>query len=321
MLKKPIEFDIFAPDILEDPRPSTMSFANGGVVYHPVPAGECYVITRSADIWKLKRAVGVLSARHGNIPLPDGSFRGGLYNDPPSHSQFRRIFAEPHSSTGIARLEAAMHEVIGDLIGRVQHRGECDLVKDVVHHFPGEIVGRMIGAHPDRRSSFTDWTQELLMGTNTHDASRVADLWDTVMRYFGELIDEREEMLRNAGSVDLLSAIGSILPDDLASRVVVANLTDRPMPRIEQQRLLQHQMVGGSDTSIALIANAIWRLLQGPGLCAQVRRDPSLDEMVVEESLRYDPPAVGVYATNDQEIELDGVTIPRGSRLHPSHGG
>jgi cytochrome P450 len=314
------EVDIFAPDVLKDPAPFYNELRERSrVVLHAVPGSEAFVITRHEDIWRLKRRPGLLSARYGNIPLPEGVFRGGLYNDLPAHSQFRRMFSDAHSSAGVRGLETVMNEVMDDLLSRIRDKGSCDLVQDLAYYFPGEIVGRIIGAPTEKRQHFALWTEELLLASNTNDPARAADVWDTVMAYFGELIDEREAMLEGVAEVDLEQAIGTVLPDDLASRVVVGNLTVRPMPRAEQQRMLQHQMVGGSDTTIALTANAMWRTLLDPALYDKVGRNRSLDEALVEESLRFDPPAVGVYASNNQEIDLDGVTIPRGSRLFTLH--
>ena len=83
--------------------------------------------------------------------------------------------------------------------------------------------------------------------------------------------------------------------------------------------ILQQLLVGGNETTTSLITNLFWRILERPELYEQLRTDPSLDAVAVEESLRFDPPVLGLFRTNTRELDLKGVTIPERTKVMASY--
>jgi cytochrome P450 len=73
--------------------------------------------------------------------------------------------------------------------------------------------------------------------------------------------------------------------------------------------------VGGNETTTSLITNAVWRLLQDPQRWQTLVSKPELIDNALEESLRYDPPVLGLYRTVTRDVELRGVTIPVNSKV------
>lgn len=69
------------------------------------------------------------------------------------------------------------------------------------------------------------------------------------------------------------------------------------------------------DTTAGLIGNAVACLLERPELLARVRRRPALLAAVVEETLRFEPPALSCTRTAGVELVLEGVRVPAGSQL------
>lgn len=69
------------------------------------------------------------------------------------------------------------------------------------------------------------------------------------------------------------------------------------------------------DTTSGLIGNAVACLLERPELLARVRRDPALIPAVVEETLRFEPPALSCSRSAGYDLELEGVPISTGSQL------
>jgi len=69
------------------------------------------------------------------------------------------------------------------------------------------------------------------------------------------------------------------------------------------------------DTTTGLIANALLCLLQNPDVLAQAEADPSLAAAVVEETLRYEPPALSFSRYAPHDFVLGEVAIPAGSHL------
>jgi cytochrome P450 len=69
------------------------------------------------------------------------------------------------------------------------------------------------------------------------------------------------------------------------------------------------------DTTSGLIGNAVACLLERPELLARVRREPDRIPAVVEETLRFEPPALSCSRSAGIPFELEGVAIPAGSQL------
>ena len=74
-------------------------------------------------------------------------------------------------------------------------------------------------------------------------------------------------------------------------------------------------LLGGNETSTALITNLVWRLLEQRSRWAAVVADPALVDAAVEESLRHDPPVLGLFRTPTHDVTRHGVTIPAGGRM------
>ena len=71
-------------------------------------------------------------------------------------------------------------------------------------------------------------------------------------------------------------------------------------------------MFGGIETSEGMTTSAFWHVLSTPDALAAIRRDRSLIDNAIEESLRLEPAAARVdrYATRD--VSLGGAGIRRG---------
>jgi cytochrome P450 len=63
----------------------------------------------------------------------------------------------------------------------------------------------------------------------------------------------------------------------------------------ELRRTVRGFFIGGVDTTGGLILNVLYRSLERPALWEAVRADPKLLDTAIEESLRFDPPATGMF--------------------------
>jgi cytochrome P450 len=73
-------------------------------------------------------------------------------------------------------------------------------------------------------------------------------------------------------------------------------------------------LIAGIDTTWSSIGSALWHLATHPADRRRLVEEPELLPTAVEEFLRvYSPVTMGRLATED--ITLDGVTIPAGSRV------
>jgi cytochrome P450 len=88
------------------------------------------------------------------------------------------------------------------------------------------------------------------------------------------------------------------------------------MPLTELVNMVNQLLIAGHETTTSLITNCVWRLLEDrPARWCRLLAGPDLVVNAVEESLRFDPPVLGLCRTSDLDTELGGVEIPAGSKL------
>lgn len=74
--------------------------------------------------------------------------------------------------------------------------------------------------------------------------------------------------------------------------------------------------IAGHETTVNLITNGMLTFLRNPDVLERLRAEPELMPQAVEELLRFEPPVhlLG-QRTPIVDIEIDGVTVPKGSPL------
>jgi len=74
-------------------------------------------------------------------------------------------------------------------------------------------------------------------------------------------------------------------------------------------------IVGGNETTMMLMANLLVRLLEKRERWDAVRADPALIAKAIEESLRIDPPVIGLFRCPRHDVALQGTVIPKDAKV------
>jgi len=74
-------------------------------------------------------------------------------------------------------------------------------------------------------------------------------------------------------------------------------------------------LIAGHETTVNLIANAILAMLLHPGQWAALGNDAARASVVVEETLRYDPPVQMVGRIAGEDMTIGEVTVPKGDTM------
>jgi cytochrome P450 len=108
----------------------------------------------------------------------------------------------------------------------------------------------------------------------------------------------------------------AVLPDDVLTSLLLAESEEGERFSDEQLLpLLLLLLVGGNETTTSLIGNLVRRLLD-LGLWEQVAADEAAWDAAIEESLRFDPPVLGLFRTAKGDQCLHGVDIADGAKVH-----
>jgi cytochrome P450 len=240
----------------------------------------------------------------------------GLFNDPPEHTAFRKLFNRAFTPRTVERLDGDIARIGTELLDAMIDSGEADFYEVYASRLPIIVIATLLGIPTDDLPLFREMCDDLTATYNVPDPQASEPARSRVDAYFQARIDERRRALADAGIDEPdPEVLGDVLPDDLLSGFVVAEVDGRRLTDREMHLLLLLLLLGGLETSTALLTNLLWRLLELPERWDAVKADASLIDAVIEESLRYDPPVLGLFRTPTREVELHGVTIPRKSKV------
>ncbi|OKK20378.1 cytochrome [Streptomyces sp. CB00455] len=234
--------------------------------------------------------------------------------DPPDHDRLRRMtnrpFGPPDSPRRVHDMRGELSGIVSGLVDGIVADGSLDridLVDQFAYPFPVTVICRLLGVPPQDEPRFHVWAETLAAGLDpdpdADPARRHQGTTDARMElgmYLAGLIEERRKDPR----------------DDMLSQLATADGPDGAMTTMEVLSTAALLLIAGHETTVNLITNGMLTLLRNPDVLRRLREDPELSVPVVEELLRFEPPVQLLPQRSTlTDIEVDGVTIPKGASL------
>jgi cytochrome P450 family 130 len=303
-------YDPFDAATIRDPYPVYRMLRRERPLYHH-PECDFYALSRFDDIFRALREPSIFSSAEGLTPVKGEKEILGLaptfiMMDPPDHTRLRRLVSKAFTRERVAAMEAGIRDFVRGRLDRVVAAFGRDGEADVVHHLtsplPTHALAELLGVPEGDRELFDPWSCALTTANLDDQASvdaavvAVAQLF----QYFIGLIERR----RAEPSDDMLGAL-------VASQRAGDALTNWD--------LLGFCFVfiaGGNDTTNHLVANGLVLLAEHPEERARLLGDAALIPNAVEEMLRLEAPVQGLSRALTQEVELHGVRVPKGAKVH-----
>jgi cytochrome P450 len=225
-----------------------------------------------------------------------------LTNDPPSHTRFRKLVNKAFSPARVQRLDAYVNEIAHDLIDGFAGESRIDLVERLAVPLPLTVIADQLGVPRSDMGDFKKWSDASvapLGGMISKDEQvACARLVVELQHYLADRADER----RGKPTDDLLSDLVHASVDGVS-----------PLSTAEVVSVAQQFLVAGNETTTNLIAALLMYVLRDPAQTALVRERPALVANAVEEALRCETPVQGMWRVTTCDVELGGVTLPKGS--------
>lgn len=232
--------------------------------------------------------------------------------DPPEHDRLRRIansaFGPPHEPRRIDDMRGELHGIVAELIDGLAGETEIDLVDQFAYPFPVTVICRLLGVPREDEPRFRSWVDPLVasldpetrQGADPEFVRKAQEARTQLGMYLAGLVEERTKDPR----------------DDMLSDLAAGKGPDGAMTMMEVLSTAVLLLIAGHETTVNLIANGMLTLLRHPEYLQRLREEPELAVNIVEELLRYEPPVQLVpQRTCITDIEVRGVTIPKGSRI------
>jgi len=227
--------------------------------------------------------------------------------DPPQHSYYRKLLQSWFTPKAVAELRAPVEQLTHALVDAIEASGPSfDLHDDFAFPLPVTIIADLLGVPKTDLEQFKYWSDVQVAAMGAEDPTQYLSDQQAFMQYMQSHLASRRENI----------AAGDAVPPDLLTLIAGARDDDGTfMPETDTLSVLNQLLVGGNETTTSLITNLMWRLLEVPERWQQILDDGSLISSAIEESLRFDPPVLGLYRNTTREVTLHDVTIPANSKV------
>ena len=243
----------------------------------------------------------------GWVPAPTLAGR-----DDPNHKQMRAMFNEAFRPKKINAMDPFVRDTAYRLIDAFIDAGHCDWVAQYAVPLPLIVIGHQMGVPESdiwRIKAWTDaWVQRLGLMQTEEEEKWSVEMEIEAQHYFQPIF----ERLRQQPDDTLLS--------EMVNRVIPE--WGRPLNDNElHAEMMADTFVGGSETTTNAIAYGMKLLIENPAVWEQLKTDPDAHlRTFCEEVLRLEGPVQGLFRMAAEDIELHGVTIPRGAMINIRYG-
>jgi cytochrome P450 len=245
-------------------------------------------------------------------PAPDTfadvSRRFMLFQDPPEHTRMRRLSIRALTQEVVKDRRGEIEEIAARLLAsfREEQGGKGDLIQALAYPLPVLVMASVLGIPQADMYRFRAWSTVVGATIDTPSESlaivqkRVDDASRELCEYLRWLLDVR----------------GEEPGEDVISRLIAAR--DDDGGRLNEDELVAMcvlLMTAGHETMANVIANGTLALMRHRDQWDRLVADPSLAGNAAEELMRYDSPVQFTSRIARDDLEMEGVSVARGSEV------
>lgn len=227
------------------------------------------------------------------------------------HDKFRAALQKPFMRTEIQKLIDTLIRpvVINEFVNKLRPAGKADLLREFALPFPIRAIYAYFGFpnDADLLSNLASWAIQVVaapqsdpeLAAVTVPRSMVAgqSMYDTVLpivQAYRQRGDMRADVLGHMMQVEYE---GKRFSDE------------------EIALFIRMLLLAAGETTTRSFANMMVQLLENPDVLEEVRADRSLISKAVIETMRRDPTAGAVARVAAKDMEIGGVSIPKGTAV------
>jgi cytochrome P450 family 144 len=236
------------------------------------------------------------------LPFGDAGVQALATADPPVHALHRDTVFPELVAKRMAALEPDIVEIAEDCVGEALGVGSVDFMATVGNVVPITMISRLIGFHGSDLDQLLD-----------------AAFDSTAMLGSTLSYDELVALIARTGEIQgwlsrqLSAALGEPTNDLLGA--VAHGVNSRALSEVEALVILHTLLSAGGESTTSLLGNAVRILAEQQELQQQLRQNPEMIPMFVEEALRLEPPFRYHMRFVPDDTALGGMDIPAGATV------
>lgn len=288
-------------DVIARPWPHYARLRDKGAVVFLSALGN-YAITRHHALRAALRDHGTFISGEGAAADDFGcAFQRGntVASDPPRHTTLRRAVVEPLKIDGVARLRGQIQDKADAIVEAALARRRVDAMADIAQPLPLAIVRDLVGLPDFGRDNMLKWAGA---------AFDMQGVQNGRGRAACEAIAQMQSFVRTQATPDRLK------PGSWTRRIVELARTGE-LPEDLVPFAIRDYINPSLDTTISAIGHLVLCLARDPESWRALRDDPSLIANAAHEAVRIGTPIRSFARHASRDVEVDGVTIPKGARV------
>jgi cytochrome P450 len=259
---------------------------------------DLWFVSRYADVHDAINNPAVFSSAQGVVPSGFVSDTPVLITmDPPDHTVLRKAVQRAFSPKQIAEMEAHIRDIARRLLDAMPEGGEVDAAAGFTDQLPLLVMTELLGVDLADREMFKRCGETIVSGTDTAVmAAAQAELTEYLAAVFAARRAEPRQ--------------------DFITRLVSPAEAGESLSDGELLGLCFLLLVAGTETTTGGLGTGVVLLDRYRAARRDLLAAPELMTSAVEEILRFDAPTQGLSRVVTQDVDLHGMTIAAGSRVH-----
>ena len=298
------KIDLMSSEELKDPSISAKKLLKSEpAYYYDLYNPPFYILSRYNDVRTALHDPETFMEGLGNGPNFVES--NGILSDGKHHTLIRRIVQPNFLMGSIANLEKRLIEIAEELLENVVTKEIWDIHDDLSFPLPVIIICEILGIPTDDIKKFKKWADASVAQMCSEDPLEFIEELSKKDKYFLDLIHKKRNEQEE---------------DTLISKIAHAKIDSEYLSDNESVNLASQIFVAGNETTTSLISNLIWRMLSIENLWKDFVEDKINIDNAINESLRFDPPLLGLFKTTTRDIDINGSTIPANTKVLMHYG-
>jgi cytochrome P450 len=300
------QLDPYSDDALFEPWETYTALRNlGSAVW--LEKYEMFAVTRYDAVAKALRDWQAFPSSFGVMMNDDMNqvLRGNtLCSDGDAHRQLRSVVMRPITPAALTSLSKEVEREAEAVVDRLCGKGRFCATAELATHLPVTIVSNAIGLPEEGRERMMDWSIGLFncFGPMNERARNAMPVLSEMMEY-----------------ARTQAVPGKLKPGSWAEAIHHAAAAGE-VPSEAVPGLMIDYMGPSLDTTVFGISSGVWLFANHPDQWDLVRNDPSLIPAAINEILRMEAPIQDFSRYVARDYDLDGVSLPEGSRAIVFYG-
>jgi cytochrome P450 len=294
-----MEFDPQALSALDDPYPIFAELREKHPVFHSAER-DLWVVSRYEDVRGVLLDAETFASGRGTVPTGFvAEMPMMITQDPPYHTHLRGAVHLSFTPRRMQALDGFIREVTRELLDAIDPVAQTDLVRALTDPLPVAVITELLGVGFEDRKEFSEKAGAVIHAAEGTDLTAEEGIqW--IYAYLERVLPEREA---HPG-------------DDLVSRLLHPGPDEPKLTHEEVVGFCALLLMAGTETTTNALGNAIVLLHDHPAVRRELVSRPQGLARAIEEFLRLESPVPGLSRVATRDVEIRGVRIPEGARVH-----